>query len=97
MRPVAVMVVEPRIGLFEKTDDLFFAVFALLHIRHSPRFDGLPCFRLVGLPEGMSKFAELLLSDVEAGNETVKTDNRIPPTENEAARDYEIFEASPLC
>ena len=31
----------PSIGLLQETDDLLFAVSALLHVRHSPWFDGL--------------------------------------------------------
>jgi hypothetical protein len=33
-------------SLFEKTDDLFFAVSALLYVRHSPWFDGLLYIKL---------------------------------------------------
>ena len=39
----------PRIGLLEKTDDLFFAVSALLYVRHSLWFDGLLYTKLVWL------------------------------------------------
>jgi hypothetical protein len=31
----------PRFRLLEEADDLFFAESALLHVRHSPMFDGL--------------------------------------------------------
>ena len=39
----------PGFRLFEKTNDLFFSESALLHIRHSPSFDGLLYFKLVRL------------------------------------------------
>lgn len=44
----------PRFGLFEEANDLFFRESALLHVRHSPWFDGLLYFRMVRLAGGRS-------------------------------------------
>ena len=44
----------PCIGLLQETDDLLFAVSALLHVRHSPWFDGLLYSQLVRPKGGRS-------------------------------------------
>lgn len=44
----------PGFGLLQKSDDLFFAVSACLHARHSPYIDGLLYFYLVRQAGGRS-------------------------------------------
>ena len=61
----------PGFRLFEETNDLFFRESALLHVRHSPWFDGLLYFRLVRLAGSRSQVANDLPLRILVGHKGI--------------------------